>query len=359
MSIFRYKIKTANNANFYGHGFILNTSADPVALSFTPHFDFYDASGNALFRVTGVAYLAAKANNMRVNFDTAFGNEFSYGDTALPASLDRVRMAAADGTEYMSDDLTDASGNRYVDLTVQGYDVSEATDASGNYTRFTTAGSPTNSYVGDASGNPPAVDDELVVEFSGSFARVEVVMPYPAWQPMTAYGVDHIWLAHQDAAGSNLPAIYGRIATATTVNTATDFDAFVTANGASFTGHTVVDLGAGVFAVEKMNDFNDPPTSRVEFKAAWDRNDIVLLHNEPEVYLDTTAVTNGSGRSRQDPYNELPALDDNTPVLVMAGSTVGSTTFASDALLTVQNGVVGSSGGGAPTIIQNDGIIIQ
>lgn len=338
MGMFRYKFKSVAASNFFGHG-IGASGANTVNCSASPHFDFYQ--GNTfLFRVTGISFFTgSKGRNTSFNVDTLVaGSAISYSDTAWPANLDRLRTyKVSDGSTFGAD-VTSATFDRTRQQTSLNY------ENGGSQARFL-------SIMGDSTTQTTSTNldnVDIVAEFSGNFTHVEMAYPWPLWAANTGYSaitannftIGGMFIAQETG---QQPKIYAPL---TNTTGAADFDAFVAANSSEITAAVKTDLlGGQVFAIE--TDFNNPATNRPEFKATQGASDIIPLYDEPSIYINTAAASDGTGYSRQSPRNVVPTLNDNDEVLVIAGSTVGGTTFTSDALLTAQNGVVG--GGGSST----------
>ncbi len=338
MGMFRYKFKSVGADNLFGHG-IGQSGIATINHSASPHFDFYQ--GNTfLFRVTGVIFfIGAKGPHVAFNVDTLVaGSAISYSDTTWPANLDRLRTyKASDGSTFGAD-VTSAT------FDTTGQQTSINYENGGSQSRFL-------SIKGDSTTQTTSTsldNVDIVAEFSGNFTHVEMAYPWPLWAPSTNYSAvtangfttGHMFIAQETG---QQPKIYSPPSDTTG---AADFDAFVAANSSEMTAAIKTDLlGGQVFAIE--TDFNNPATNRPEFKATQGTSDIIPLYDEPSIYINTAAASDGTGYSRQSPRNVVPTLNDNDEVLVMAGSTIGETTFTSDALLTAQNGVVG--GGGSST----------
>lgn len=338
MGMFRYKFKSVGADNLFGHG-IGSNGVSSINQSASPHFDFYQ--GNTfLFRVTGILFFAgAKGPHASFTVDTlAAGSVISYSDTTWPANLERLRTYKfSDGSTFGAD-LTSTTFDVVSPQTSVNY------ENGGSQSRFL-------GFKGDSTTqttSTPLDNVDIVAEFSGNFTHVEMSYPWPLWAPSTNYSATtanaftagNMFIAQET---SQQPKIYRPL---TDTTGAADFDAFVAANSSEITAAIKTDLlGGQVFAIE--TDFNNPATNRLEFKAAQDTSDVIILNDEPSIYINTVAASDGTGYSRQSPRNVVPTLNDNDEVLVMAGSTIGETTFTSDSLLTAQNGVVG--GGGSST----------
>ena len=337
MGMFRYKFKSVGATALFGHG-IAGNGVNTINQSASPHFDFYQ--GNTfLFRVTGIVFFAGgKGPHVGFNVDTlAAGSVISYSDTAWPANLERLRTyKVSDGSTFGAD-VTSTTFDTTVQQTSINY------ENGGSQSRFLgIKGDSTTQTTSTALDNV-----DIVAEFSGNFTHVEMVYPWTLWAASTGYSATtangfttgNMFVAQETG---QQPKIYRPLANTTG---AADFDAFVAANSSEITAAIKTDLlGGQVFAIE--TDFNNPATNRPEFKATQGTSDIIPLYDEPSIYINTAAASDGTGYSRQSPRNVVPTLNDNDEVLVMAGSTVGGTTFTSDALLTAQNGVVG---GGSST----------
>lgn len=341
MSIHRYLVPFIEaGANFRGHGAGMNNAITPFSFSLTPHFDFYDGS-TFLFRLAGVCYLAGgvKGTEMRLFFDTTVpGSVIAYSDTTWPSVLDRVHIERLSDGATFGDDLTAAEFDSMVQHTTSHYDV------AGSASRFLMLKGSGDTYT---AGTPPTDGDMMLVEISGDFTHVRLAYPFPAWLASTAYEDYHIFAAQETGDFPKLFVPNG------SCSGAASFDAFVTLNGGGgfATPNEVGMLGGGVFAQKLMHDFGaatDASGNSMQLKGAQDAvNDIILLNDEPLVYVDNSATGAGTGRSLQDAATSLPGgLANNTPVLIAAGSVVGGTSYPARSLVTVQGGLVGSGGSG-------------
>ena len=340
MGIFRYKTKVSadhiGSANFVGEGFSLRTVAQFSIYSIKPRIDFYNGA-TKLAQFHGVGDQTNKSvKPIGLTFDALDGTDVTHGVATWPPFLDSVVVKrASDNAPRVI--IKEAS---LVDTQAANF---ECFENGGSITRFVVY---LNLRDADGSGGTAGVafveGEEYIVEVTGDFTHAEIVYPWPLWLASNNnYIAGHMFTALET--GSQ-PKIY--VLAADAPSGQATFDAFVTNNAAAFTANKEVKaMGGQVFTVE--TNFNNPTTDPLQFKGTQDAdNDFTILLDEPQIYLDTTAATNGTGRSRIDPYNTLPALDDNTSVLVLSGSTVGSDTLTSDAIFTVQNGVVGGGGGG-------------
>ena len=341
MGIFRYKTKVnadhAGVPNFVGEGFSLRTAGTFSIYSLKPRIDFYNGA-TKLAQFHGVGDQTNKTvKPISLTFDALDGTDVTYGVDTWPPFLDSVVVKrASDNAPRVI--IKEASLVDTIDATIECF------ENGGSTTRFV---SYLNLRDADGSGGSAGVafveGEECIVEVAGDFTHAEIVYPWPLWLASNNnYIAGHMFTALET--GSQ-PKIY--VLAANAPSGQATFDAFVANNAAAFTANKETEaMGGQVFTVE--TNFNNPTTDPLQFKGTQDAdNDFTVLLDEPQIYLDTTAEPNGTGRSRIDPYNTLPALDDNTSVLVLSGSTVGSDTLTSDAIFTVQNGVVGGGAGGS------------
>lgn len=351
MGMFRYKTRvvadTSGSPNLYGHGIGGQGGSGTLIHSLTPAFDFYDGA-TFLFRLHGINDTVNKtANPIKAFFDASIaGSVISQSSPAWPSELHHIvcKRSSDNLARWITSPASLISGQT---ITSEGFDNGGATSRFASlYLTRDTDGS------GDNAGAVYAEDEEVVFEISGDFTHVETVYPWPVWIASdNNYDEDHVFTALET--GSQ-PKIYSLAAAAPSGQTS--FDAFVSNNAAAFTANIEVEaLGGGVFQIE--TDFNAPTANPLQLKETQNvDNDVLILKNEPLVYLDTVnGSPSNTGFSRQSPLDVLPVLSDNVEVLVMAGSTIGGQTFINDAVLTVQNSVLQErSGGASPEFISND-----
>ena len=323
----------------------------PLTHNLMPQLDFYDGA-TFLFRFVGFYWLTAKNTSFRVMVDTlAAGSVITYASTTWPTNLDRIRFYRKSDGEEFGADLTSSTFSATQQFSGEGY------DKGGNTSRFLSINGDGTTQDTDASGNLMTAGEKFVFEISGDFTHVVETYNFSPYQLNTAYDATHIFSAQENNAD---PKYYILDASASASVLDNNFTDFLTRTGVGIT--TSADVAGGqVFGIKPLTAFgkdiydasgNVIGGNLIELKGTEDTtNDIIVLRDEPLIYYNASAGSNGSGRSRQDPYNTLPALSDNTPVLDMGGSTVGGTTTPDDdAVVVVQNGAIASSGGGGGVV---------
>lgn len=350
MGIFRYKFKMTESISggLYGHGFSSNAAGAVYMNSAAPYLDFYNGA-TFLFRISGLHYATGTKNgapHLGFCIDTSAGGVETYtDDETWPVNLDRLRVYLASNEAVYGADLTSTT---FADTNLS---TTDGAKFDNNFLKTVEYRGATATLTNEA-GLIAQVDQEFVAEWSGNFTHVDVVNTWPAWDPAPAQGTytrAPVFIA-QDQANGGQALIYHSPDVSPSVHTATNFSQFLIDNP---TANYQTEAVERIHAVEVLTDFNDSVTNRIQFTNTWDEGQIVLLKNEPEFYLDTTGSA-GTGRSRQDSATSIGALANNTPVLVMAGSTINGTLFSQDTVLVVQNGVLGTSAAGATYLIPQD-----